>query len=116
VARGNPPIPLQAAPACAVTTVLAARGYPDQPETGAAITIPAQLPDGVTLFHAGTRRDPDGSLRTNGGRVLNVTGVASSFGSAQARSREAAQAIAFEGKVYRRDIGWRESARQQLGV
>lgn len=95
----------------AVTTVLAARGYPDAPEKGAAITIPAQLPAGVTLFHAGTRRDDDGVLRVSSGRVFAVTGVGSSFDGAQQLSREAAEQVQFDGKVYRRDIGWRESVR-----
>jgi phosphoribosylamine--glycine ligase len=44
--------------------------------------------------------------------VLNVTAVARSFSEAQRLSRETAEAIEFEGKVFRRDIGWREAARQ----
>lgn len=116
VARGQPPSPLAIQEGHAVTTVLAARGYPDNPEKGAAITIPATLPDGVTVFHAGTTRDPDGTLRASGGRVLNVTAVARSFADAQAKSREASQLIGFRGKVFRRDIGWREAVRQTLGV
>jgi phosphoribosylamine--glycine ligase len=94
-----------------VTTVLASRGYPDRPEQGAAIRIPEDLAAGVTVFHAGTARGPDGVLRVNGGRVLNVTAVAPTFPEAQRLSREAAEAIEFEGKVFRRDIGWREAAR-----
>jgi phosphoribosylamine--glycine ligase len=94
-----------------VTTVLASRGYPDRPQQGAAIRIPQELPAGVTVFHAGTARGPDGVLRVNGGRVLNVTAVAASFPEAQRLSRETAEAIEFEGKVFRRDIGWREAAR-----
>jgi phosphoribosylamine--glycine ligase len=116
VARGEPPSPLGISRRHAVTTVLAARGYPDSPEKGAAITIPSTLPDGVTVFHAGTSRDADGTLRTSGGRVLTVTAVAPSFALAQANSREASAAIQFAGKVYRRDIGWREAVRQTLGV
>jgi phosphoribosylamine--glycine ligase len=116
VARGERPSPLIVTQGHAVTTVLAARGYPDHPEKGAAIGIPAALPEGVTIFHAGTTRDADGTLRTAGGRVLTVTAVASSFALAQAESREASAAIQFEGKVYRRDIGWREAVRQTLGV
>ena len=81
-------------------------------EKGAAITIPDQLPDGVTVFHAGTSRGADGVLRVAGGRVLNVTAVAPSFEEAQRRSRAGAEAIEFEGKVWRRDIGWREAARR----
>lgn len=96
----------------AVTTVLAARGYPDAPEKGAAITIPPALPDGVTVFHAGTRRDEAGVLRVNGGRVLNATAVAGSFDAARALSCQAAGMIEFDGKVFRGDIGWRESGRR----
>jgi phosphoribosylamine--glycine ligase len=94
-----------------VTTVLAARGYPDRPEKGAEIHIPPTLPPGVTVFHAGTARGADGVLRASGGRVLNVTAVAPTFTEAQRRSRETAEAIRFEGKIYRRDIGWREARR-----
>jgi phosphoribosylamine---glycine ligase len=94
-----------------VTTVLASRGYPDRPEQGAAIRIPEELPAGVTVFHAGTARGQDGVLRVNGGRVLNVTAVAPGFPEAQRLSREAAESIEFEGKIFRRDIGWREAAR-----
>ncbi len=95
----------------AVTTVLAAQGYPESPRKGAAIRVPADLPEGVMVFHAGTALDQHGSLRANGGRVLAVTGVASSFNHARQLSREAAEAIEFDGKVFRDDIGWRESAR-----
>ena len=97
--------------AFAVTTVLAARGYPDTPEKGAAIRIPSTLPDGVTVFHAGTRVDEQGTLHANGGRVLNVTAVASSFAAARSASRTAAEAVEFPGKQFRTDIGWREAAR-----
>ena len=93
------------------TTVLASRGYPDAPEKGAAISIPAHLPEGVTVFHAGTTRGADGVLRAHGGRVLNVTAVAAAFPEAQRLSREAAEAIEYEGKIFRRDIGWREAVR-----
>jgi phosphoribosylamine--glycine ligase len=94
-----------------VTTVLASRGYPDRPEQGAAIRIPEELPAGVTVFHAGTARGPGGVLRVNGGRVLNVTAVAATFPEAQRLSRETAEAIEYQGKVFRRDLGWREAAR-----
>lgn len=113
VARGEAPSPVQLIPrSYAVTTVLAARGYPDRPVKGAAITIPAQLAGGVSIFHAGTSQDADGTLRVSGGRVLAVTGVGTTFAEAQHRSRSAADSVEFDGKVYRRDIGWREAARR----
>ncbi len=111
VARGESPSALSISTDSAVTTVLAAAGYPDSPRKGAVIRIPVELPTGATVFHAGTTRDADGTLRANGGRVLNVTGVAPRFADAQALSRAGADAIQFEGKVMRRDIGWREAAR-----
>lgn len=116
VALGGPPRPLVLRSESAVTTVLAAEGYPDAPRRGAAITIPADLPEGVTVFHAGTTRDQAGVLRASGGRVLAVTGVAPAFDEARRRSRVAAEAIEFEGKVWRRDIGWREAARLEASV
>jgi phosphoribosylamine--glycine ligase len=102
---------LQLSSRASVTTVLAARGYPDQPETGAAITIPGDLPSDVLIFHAGTKLDPSGVLRAHGGRVLSVTATADSFAAARRASRTAAERIEFEGKQFRRDIGWRELQR-----
>jgi phosphoribosylamine-glycine ligase len=98
----------------AVTTVLATAGYPDTPRTGDVITIPA-APDGVLVFHAGTKRRSDGALITNGGRVLAITGVASTFEEAQQKSREFASRVTFDGKQLRSDIGWRELARVTAG-
>jgi phosphoribosylamine--glycine ligase len=115
IARGERPSELRTAEGAAVTTVLAARGYPDRPEKGAAITIPDDLPSGVTVYHAGTSRDADGILRVAGGRVLTVTACADSLADAQRLSREAAARIDFAGKQFRRDIGWREQRRREAG-
>ncbi len=114
IAQGERPTPLEIVAGAAVTTVLAARGYPDSPEKGAEITIPDSLPEGVTVFHAGTQRDAVGTLRVAGGRVLNVTAVAPTFAEAQAGSRKAAELIQFDGKVFRRDIGWRQADMRAL--
>jgi phosphoribosylamine--glycine ligase len=110
-ARGERPSRMNYARGAAVTTVLASRGYPDRPEKGAPIRLPEGLPEGVTMFHAGTSRGRDGVLRVDGGRVLTATAVGTSFTEAQRLSREAAEAVQYEGKVFRRDIGWREAAR-----
>jgi phosphoribosylamine--glycine ligase len=95
----------------AVTTVLAAAGYPEAPRTGNEILIP-DVPSDVFVFHAGTKRREDGALITAGGRVLAVTGVGASFEEAQARSQSFARQIAFDGKQFRSDIGWRELDRR----
>jgi phosphoribosylamine--glycine ligase len=96
----------------AVTTVLAARGYPDKPVTGDVIDIPATLDDAV-VFHAGTARSPNGAITTAGGRVLAITGIGATIEVARAKSVEAAQQVAFDGKQFRSDIGWRELARRR---
>jgi phosphoribosylamine---glycine ligase len=111
VAKGERPSRMDTTRAAAVTTVLASRGYPEHPEKGAAITLPQSLPEGVTIFHAGTQRSGDGVLRVEGGRVLTVTAVATTFREAQQLSRDTADAIEFDGKLFRADIGWREAAR-----
>jgi len=96
----------------AVSTVLAAPGYPDTPELGAAIVVPRDVEPGTLVFHAGTYRDPDGTLRVQGGRVFSVTGLGDTVAEAAERSAAACELIAFQGKTYRRDIGWREIRRQ----
>ncbi|MDB4908697.1 MAG: Phosphoribosylamine--glycine ligase [Gemmatimonadetes bacterium] len=95
----------------AVTTVLAAAGYPARPVLGAVIDIP-RIPEGVLVFHAGTKRDDAGRLVVSGGRVLAVTGLGATLEEAQERSLDFAEAIEFEGKQYRADIGFRELARR----
>ena len=113
VARGEP---LPASVRCtakghAVTTVVAAEGYPDAPRTGEPITLPRIADVGVMVFHAGTSRDAEGQLHTAGGRVLAITAVAPTFAEAQALSARYADGVQFPGKQDRADIGWRELAR-----
>lgn len=99
-------------PGYALTTVLAAGGYPGPVEKGHEISIPSWVEeaDDLLVFHAGTRRT-DGKLVTDGGRVLAATALAPTIEAAAERSRAAAEAITFEGKQFRRDIGWREIRR-----
>ena len=94
-----------------MTTVLAARGYPDATATGDPIALP-DANRSVIAFHAGTARRPDGTLVTAGGRVLAVTAVDETFDVAQRASADYAAGVEFTGKQYRADIGWRESARR----
>lgn len=102
--------PLQWKSGAAITTVVAAEGYPGTARSGDVITLPA-AESGVTVFHAGTARNAAGELVTAGGRVLAVTAVAPTLAAAQAKSREYAERVQFTGRQLRRDIGWRELAR-----
>jgi phosphoribosylamine--glycine ligase len=93
----------------AVGVVLAARGYPDAPRTGGAIgglAAAAAVPD-VTVFHAGTVLDADGTLRAAGGRVLTVCATGETLRGARDAAYAAVRAIEWADGFCRRDIGWR---------
>lgn len=96
----------------ALTVVLAARGYPGTPEKGAAIRLPT-VPGGERIFHAGTAME-DGQLVASGGRVLNVTARAGSVTQARDAAYALVDAVDFPGGFCRRDLGWREVAREAL--
>jgi phosphoribosylamine--glycine ligase len=98
----------------AVTVIVAARGYPGTPASGGMIREieAAEQVDGVTVFHAGTEMAEHG-LVAKGGRVLAVTAVAETFANARARAYRAVDQIDFADGFHRRDIGWRELAREQ---
>jgi phosphoribosylamine--glycine ligase len=66
---------------------------------------------GVHVFHAGTAIDKSGELVTAGGRVFAVTAVGLTLADASRESARVAEAIDFDGKQLRRDIGWREQER-----
>jgi phosphoribosylamine--glycine ligase len=102
--------PLEWKRGAAITTVVAAEGYPGTARSGDVITLPA-TEAGVTVFHAGTARNANGELVTAGGRVLAVTALAPTLTEAQMKSREYAERVLFTGRQLRRDIGWRELAR-----
>jgi len=96
----------------ALTVVMAANGYPGTPETGGAIAgIERAEATGAKVFHAGTRMDGD-TLVAAGGRVLSVTALGETAKAAQAAAYAAVDAIDFPTGFSRRDIGWREVARQ----
>jgi phosphoribosylamine--glycine ligase len=97
----------------AVTVILAARGYPGTPAGGGLIREidAAEQVEGVTVFHAGTALSGS-DLVAKGGRVLAVTAVAETFANARARAYRAVDQIDFADGFHRRDIGWRELARE----
>jgi phosphoribosylamine---glycine ligase len=94
-----------------VATVVAAPGYPDEPETGHVVRLPRIDDVEVMVFHAGTRRDDAGQLVSAGGRVLTVTALARTLAAAQQLSTQYAERVDLPGKQYRADIGWRELSR-----
>jgi phosphoribosylamine---glycine ligase len=89
-----------------VGIVLAAGGYPEQPETGRPITgiDDAAAVAGAMVFHAGTSKR-DGRIVTAGGRVLTVVGRGKSHRDAIDIAYRAAAHIHFDGMQFRRDIG-----------
>jgi phosphoribosylamine--glycine ligase/phosphoribosylformylglycinamidine cyclo-ligase len=108
-------VPLRLIDGAACTVVAAAAGYPGEPTTGAAVTIPEDLvrsdaremhcdePDTVAVVFEAAMID--GCV--SGGRVLAVTGVGADLAAARECAYEAIGRVHFDGMYYRRDIGWR---------
>ena len=97
----------------AVCVVMAARGYPEAPERGSIIRgldQAAGVP-GVTLFHAGTSADADGTIRAAGGRVLTITGTGPTIAAARDCAYRAVGLIDWPEGFCRSDIGWRALGR-----
>jgi len=96
----------------ALTVVMAAAGYPGTPKAGGTIqAIDAAEATGAVVFQAGTKMAGE-QLVASGGRVLAVTASAATVGEAQAAAYRAVDAIRFPDGFCRRDIGWREVARE----
>jgi phosphoribosylamine--glycine ligase len=100
-----------------VCVVLAAEGYPADPRAGdpiGGLGPDGQLAEavpGVTVFHAGTRRQgSDGPFLTAGGRVLGVTALAPTLAEARQRAYRAAGTVGWKGSHYRRDVAERAAA------
>jgi phosphoribosylamine--glycine ligase len=100
-------IELEAAPTAAVAVVLAAGGYPEEPESGIPIGgIEVAGATGALVFHAGTALR-HGQLVSAGGRVLNVVGIGDSISEARAQAYAAIEQIDFPGVQFRTDIAAR---------
>jgi phosphoribosylamine--glycine ligase len=90
-----------------ICVVLAAEGYPDNPQTGSVIKgADADFGPDVVVFHAGTAT-AGGDLIAAGGRVLNVCARGESLAVARERAYAAIARIDWPGGFHRNDIGWR---------
>jgi phosphoribosylamine--glycine ligase len=97
-----------------VCVVMASGGYPGSYEKGKVISgleEAAKVP-GAFVFHAGTALK-DGTVVTNGGRVLGVTALGEGIGEAIRRAYDAAARISWEGAYYRKDIGQKALVREK---
>ena len=101
-------------PEAALSVVMAAAGYPGTPKQGGPIRGIAEAERaGARVFHAGTSLAADGSLVAAGGRVLAVTARGPTVREARAAAYVAVNRIDFPDGFCRKDIGWRELAREQ---
>jgi phosphoribosylamine--glycine ligase len=92
----------------AATVVAASGGYPGAYTKGKVITgFAAAETAGAIVFHAGTKLNAAQEIVTDGGRVLNVTGLGADFQQAIAQAYAGVQHIEFDQMYYRRDIGHR---------
>ena len=89
----------------AVTVVTVSGGYPGSFEKGKKVSLPASIDAKQSIiFHSGTSSQID-AIVTNGGRVFAITSFGNSVKEASTRSFEIADALDYDGKYYRRDIG-----------
>ena len=96
----------------AMVVVLASKGYPETYPKGEVITEPNKREDGSVLIHAGTKSE-NGKVITAGGRVLGAVGTGSTLVEAKDKAYQLAEAVQFESKYYRTDIGYREFSRSE---
>ncbi len=89
--------------AFASTVMLVSNGYPQSYKIGKKITRIEEVTDSI-IFHAGTKKED--CIKTNGGRVLALTSFGETHEDALKKSFDSAERISFEGKYYRKDIGF----------
>ncbi|SFF37983.1 phosphoribosylamine--glycine ligase [Thermoflexibacter ruber] len=89
----------------ATTVMLVSGGYPEDFEKGKVMTGFEKVNSEVLAFHAGTALK-EGKILTSGGRVVALTALAENKALALEKSYKAAQMIDYQGKYYRKDIGF----------
>lgn len=100
--------PMQWKDQTSICVVMAARGYPSEYHKGQIIHgLKNEYSKDINIFHSGTTQDSQGSITTNGGRVLSLTSLASNLGEARQRVYEVADEITWgeNGQYFRKDIG-----------
>ena len=88
----------------ATTVMLVSGGYPNSYEKGKGISGLEEVENSI-VFHAGTRKEEDKVL-TNGGRVMAITSFGRTIEEALSKSFDNAEKVKFDGKYYRKDIGF----------
>lgn len=88
----------------ATTVMLVSGGYPGDYEKGKVISGLESVNDSI-VFHAGTIADKH-SITTNGGRVIAISSYGNSKDEALNKSFSNAEKVCFDGKYYRKDIGF----------
>ena len=97
-------VTVQHSPKAACTVMLVSEGYPGSYPKGKKMTGFEGVKDSI-LFHAGTAQE-DSDVVTSGGRVIAVTSYGDTLKEALAVSYTNAEKIQYDGKYYRRDIGY----------
>ena len=92
-------------PRYATTIVAVSGGYPGDYKKGLEIHGTDEQRTDTMIFHMGTKAN-NGKIVTNGGRVICATALALHLDDAIEKSRELIESIEFEGKYFRRDIGF----------
>jgi phosphoribosylamine-glycine ligase len=110
-ARGEPmPESVAFKDESAMVVVLASNGYPGSYPKGEVITEPETPIADTFLIHAGTQ-EKNGQIVTAGGRVLGAVGTGSTLAEAKNKAYKLVEAVSFESKYFRSDIGHREFSR-----
>ena len=104
-------VALQWRDGAAVTVVLAAPGYPADPQSGGELSALPTVAD-TQIFHAGTKKS-EGKLLSNGGRVLTVTGTGSDLTEARNQAYRAISQIKLTDSFYRTDIALNASVAEK---